>query len=243
MLLDYAGTLGIGATVGLLLVAVATTALTRLEHRLMLGGIAAAWAALVVAIAAKGALSNLGIFVALFVLPFVAVVALSAALPAFRSAVGRIPVPLIIALNVPRVLGVLFLFLAAAGRLGGPFPFFAGIGDIVTGLFALRVARIAATRSASDTRVLMWNAFGTLDLIVAVVLGVTSQPGSPLQLIHGGAGSAAITTAPWVEVPLFLVPFYLIGHGIVFVQARRAVASGLREIEPVRNLEPAVSTS
>lgn len=88
MLLDYAGTLGIGATIALLLVGVASTALTRLEHRLTLGGIAGAWAALVAAVAAKGGLSVIGIFVGLFVLPFLAVVVLSAALPAFRSAIS-----------------------------------------------------------------------------------------------------------------------------------------------------------
>jgi hypothetical protein len=203
-----------------MLVGVTSTALTRLAHRLTLGGIAGAWAAMVAAVAAKGELSVLGLFVGLFALPFVAVIVLSAASPAFRSAVLRIPVPLIIALNTPRVLGVMFLLLAAAGRLGGPFPLFAGIGDIITGLCALQVARIAATRSVTHPQVLAWNAFGALDLIVAVALGVTSQPGSPLQLLHAGSGSAAITTAPWAVVPLFLVPFYLIGHGIVFVQAR-----------------------
>ena len=103
MLLDFAGTLEIGATVALLLVGVASTALTRLEHRLAFAGIAGAWAALVAAIAAKGGLSVIAILLALFVLPFLTVGILSAALPAFRSAILRIPVPVIIALNTPRV--------------------------------------------------------------------------------------------------------------------------------------------
>lgn len=221
MFIDFAGTLGIGATVALLIVGVASSALQRLEHRLALAGIAGAWAASVAAIVAKGGLSSIAVLVALFVLPFVTVAILSAALPAFRSAILRIPVPLIIGLNTTRVLGVMFLFLVAAGRLGGPFPFSAGIGDIITGLFALQVARIAASKSPNHPRVLLWNVFGALDLIVAVGLAVTSQPGSPLQLIHAGVGSAAITTVPWAMIPAFLVPFYLIGHGIVFVQASK----------------------
>jgi hypothetical protein len=242
MLLDFAGTLEIGATVALLLVGVASTALERLEHRLALAGIAGAWIALVAAIVAKGGLSVIAILVALFVLPFLTVVVLSASLPAFRSAILRIPVPLIIGLNTPRVLGVMFLLLVVAGRLSGPFPFSAGIGDIITGLFALQVARLAASKSANHPRVLLWNAFGALDLIVAVALAVTSQPGSPLQLIHAGAGSAAITTAPWAMIPAFLVPFYLIGHGIVFVQARKQAVSESRRVEPTPHPTTVLST-
>jgi hypothetical protein len=150
-----------------------------------------------------------------------------------------VPVPLIIALNIPRVLGFQFLLLAAAGRLAGPFPFSAGIGDIITSVFALQVARIAASKGANNPRVLAWNTFGMLDLIVAVALGVTSAPGSPLQLIHWGVGSTAIAVLPDAMIPAFLVPFYLIGHAVVFVQARRA-AVGMAAIER-RNPEGAVS--
>jgi cytochrome bd-type quinol oxidase subunit 2 len=66
----------------------------------------------------------------------------------------------------------------------------------------------------------LWNWFGTLDLFAAVALGVTSANGSPLQLIHAGAGSEAIQSLPWSLVPTVLVPFYLIMHGIIFAQLR-----------------------
>jgi hypothetical protein len=40
----------------------------------------------------------------------------------------------------------------------------------------------------------------------------------------------------------FLVPFYLIGHGIVFVQARRQAVSESHRIEPARHPATLVST-
>jgi len=43
----------------------------------------------------------------------------------------------------PRV-GVLFLVLAVQGRLAGPFPFLAGWGDIITGVFAVLLLSAAA---------------------------------------------------------------------------------------------------
>jgi hypothetical protein len=226
-MLDFVGTLAIGATIAMVLVGVASTAVTRLGSRIALAAIAGAWVGTVVAITAAGGLTTTSLG-ALFALPIVVIVLLGVAVPAVRSAIFGIPVPLIIGLNTMRVLGALFLVLLSVARLGGPFPFFAGIGDILTGVFALSIARIAARESALDRRVLAWNAFGALDLIVAVTLGVTSQNGSPIQLIHAGAGSAAIVTLPWSLIPTFLVPLYLVGHGIVFVQARRQALSKRR---------------
>jgi len=230
MILNFTGALTVGATIAILIVAIGSTVVTRLEHRLTFAGIAGAWVALVATVAAEGGLAFTPVLPSLFLLPFLTVGILSAASPAFRSALLRIPVPLIIALNTPRILGVQFLFLAAAGRLAGPFPFSAAIGDMITAVLALQVARIAASKGPNASQVLIWNAFGGLDLIVAVALGVTSVPGSPLQLIHWGVGSAAMTTLPSSLVPTFLVPFYLIGHSIVFIQARRAAMSEQRGI-------------
>jgi hypothetical protein len=224
LMLDLVGTLVIGWTVGTLFAAIIGTTGITLTSRLAIGGIAGAWVGLVAAAALSRALAAPTTLPILFSLPLLTVAALLS-LPAARDAIFRIPVQLVIGLNAFRALGVLFLFLAAAGRLAGPFPYAAAIGDIITGLFALSIARIAARSSTGDRRVMAWNAFGMLDLIVAVTLGVTSQPGSPIQLIHAGVGSAAIITLPWAFVPLVGVPLYLIGHAIIFAHARQESAS------------------
>jgi hypothetical protein len=241
-MLDFVGALVIGATIAMVLVGVASTAFTRLGSRLGLAAIAGAWVGVIATIAASSHLTTAS-FGALFAVPILALVILGAAVPAVRAAILGIPTQLIIGLNTMRTLGVLFLVLLAVGRLGGPFPWFAGIGDILTGLFALSTARVAARQSALDSRVLRWNALGALDLIVAVVLAVTSQPGSPVQLIHAGAGSAAIITLPWVFIPLYLVPLYLIGHGVVFAQAYRESRSQRRGSEVAPRPKPATATA
>jgi hypothetical protein len=222
--LDLVGTLLIGSTIGTLLAAMVSTPGISQASRLMVGGIAGIWVGLVVAVTLSGALNAPLTLPMLFSLPLLAVAALLAT-PAARAAIFRIPVRLVIGLNTFRVLGVLFLLLAAAGRLGGPFPYFAGIGDILTGLFALSVAGVAARSSIDNIRVIAWNAFGMLDLIVAVTLGVTSRNGSAIQLIHAGAGSDAITSLPWALVPLVGVPLYLVGHAIVFAHIRANATS------------------
>ena len=223
-MLDILRTLTIGATTGTLFAAVLISLPIRLGSRLALGAGIGAWIALVIGITASGAPRSSPIIVlVLFMLPLVAA-GLAATSPAGRSAMMAIPAPLIIALNATRVLGVFMVLAIADGLMSGPFPYSAGIGDIITGIFALPVASLAA-RNPSYLRVLAWNIFGTLDLIAAVSLGIVSADGSPLQLIHAGIGSTAMTTLPWALIPLVLVPTFLIGHALVFAHVRVAVTA------------------
>ena len=50
---------------------------------------------------------------------------------------------------------------------------------------------------------------------------ILSAAGS-LRELDLGVGSGAIRDLPNALIPAFLVPFYLVGHAIVFIQARRA---------------------
>jgi hypothetical protein len=150
----------------------------------------------------------IGAFVAF---PLAAIVAAAVPSPAVRLALLAIPVMTLIGLNIARVFGGFFLLLAWSDRLGGPFPQSAGWGDVVTGVLAIAVMRLAAQGSASgDRAIAIWNAFGALDLFAAIALGVISTNGAPLQFIHTGAGSAAVQALPWALIPTVLVPFYFI---------------------------------
>src|SRR5215472_16042795 len=192
-MLDILRTLTLGATAGTLFAAVLTALPIRLGSRLAVGAGIGAWISLVVTLAGSGTVSGSPLAVPiLFALPLVAA-GLAATSALSRSAMMAIPAPMIIALNAMRVLGIFMVLAGFAGSMSGPFPYVAGIGDIITGLFALPVARLAA-RNPRDVRVLEWNFFGALDLVVAVSLGMTSANGSPLQIIHAGVGASAMTT-------------------------------------------------
>ncbi|HZV79000.1 MAG TPA: hypothetical protein VFF60_05225 [Candidatus Binatus sp.] len=222
-MLDLLRTLTLGATAGTLFAALLSALPIRPGARLALGAGIGTWISLVIALAGSGAVSGSPIVLpVLFALPLVAA-GLAATSAASRSAMMAIPAQLIIALNAMRVVGVLMVLAGVAGQMSGPFPYFAGIGDIITGVFALPVARLAA-KNPRDARVLSWNIFGTLDLIVAVSLGVTSVNGSPLQVFHVGPGATAMTTLPWALIPLVLVPTFLIGHALIFAHVRAAAS-------------------
>jgi hypothetical protein len=192
--------------------------------KLALAGAIGLWIGVCAAVASAGWLEVsrpfpvIGIFVAL---PLIAA-AVATAWPAARAAMLSVPMPLLIGLNIGRVFAVLFLLLAAEGRLAGPFPHSAGWGDIITGIFAVPALWLAKDASAKHTTAIAaWDLFGAADLVMAIALGVTSAQGSPLQLFHTAPGSAAMQFLPWSFVPTVLVPFWLIIHAIVWAQLRR----------------------
>jgi hypothetical protein len=158
---------------------------------------------------------------------FVAVPLLAAAFatawPRAREAMLSIPMPVMVALNVVRIFAVLFLALAAEGRLTGPFPYSAAWGDIITGVIAIPVLWLLKDGGGArhTTAIGAWNVFGAADLVLAIAFGITSAEGSPLQLFPG-PGSQAMQHAPWSFVPTVLVPIWLILHAIIAVQLRRA---------------------
>lgn len=224
-MLDFVGTTVI-ATVMVVNITSVLGSLTvshrqRIEAALAIG----LWLGLAAASAAGGLFTasrpyEIGVFI---VIPLTAAAALAALSPNWRAALLGLPTPLLIGLNVSRVFGAFFLLLAAAGRLSGPFPISAGWGDIATGALTLPALWLFLRPSLGGQSLLTaWNLLGTLDLVVAVTLGIASAPGSPLQIFDVGSGSTAISILPWSLIPTVLVPFYLIVHAILFVQLRQA---------------------
>jgi hypothetical protein len=226
-MLDLIGTVVAVTAIAVILTSIMSALALRLSQRIALSILAGVWVSLATGAAAMGALAPAGggavTLLPLFILTLPLAVTGTAALlsPGARSTLLAIPTPLLIGLNAFRIGGVLFVVLAEAGRLAGPFPYIAGWGDAITGALAIPAAWVAARQLSNHRRrIIAWNVFGTLDLLVAVALGITSRDGSPLQLIHAGVGTAGLTHLPWALVPTVLVPYFLISHALVFAQLR-----------------------
>jgi hypothetical protein len=221
-MLDF---LGIIATAALMVFVVAAL-LVYMEAprgaKLVLAGLLGLWIGFVAAAGAAGWLAIPRPFPVMG--PFVAAPLLAAALatawPAARRAMLSLPLPLLVGLNIGRVFAVLFLLLAAEGRLSGPFPYSAAWGDIITGVVAVPLLWLAQAPSRHTAVLHLWNAFGMADLVAAIALGVVSAANSPLQIFRDGAGSEAMQHLPWSFVPAVLVPLWMILHAIIWVRLR-----------------------
>lgn len=223
-MLNLAGSIAGMMAVAIDLVAILSFLPLSLRQRVMLAAVLGAWVGLASGLGAAGLLAfapdrPVPLVGVLCAAPLLIVGASARAYPRIRQALVDIPTHVLIGLNSLRILGALFFFLAASGRLSGPFPFSAGLGDVITGLLAIPLAFVVA-RGGNLPRhaVAAWNWFGTLDLIAAVSLGLLSAKGSPLQLIHAGVGSEAMQQLPYCLVPTVLVPFYLITHAVIAAQ-------------------------
>ena len=143
-----------------------------------------------------------------------------------RKLVSAIPLHWLVAAQVYRIAGGIFLVLWADGRMPWQFALPAGIGDVLTGGFAVVVALLLAQKKAPTalSAAYSWCLFGIGDLVVALTMGAMTSPGRA-HLLALDAPNLLISSHPLVMVPTFAVPLALMLHGLVLWRLRRESAS------------------
>ena len=127
------------------------------------------------------------------------------------------PATWLIALQVYRIFGGIFLVGWARGNLSGTFALPAGIGDVLVGLLALPVAYwLHAGGRGGRAFGIAWNVFGLIDFAIAIGVGILSSPG-PLQLIVPEPPNALLGSYPSGEISRL--------RGAEFDSAPRVVAA------------------
>jgi hypothetical protein len=115
-----------------------------------------------------------------------------------------------VAVQLYRALGLIFLILYATDKLLGLFAWPAGVGDIVAGLSAPLVALAYARDSSQNTSLVKaWNAFGILDLTVAVLTGFITTPSA---LFSYELPNELISAFPLVLIAVYAVPLSIVLH-------------------------------
>ena len=139
--------------------------------------------------------------------------------------VSAIPLHWLVAAQVYRVGGGIFLMLWADGRLPWQFALPAGIGDVATGIVAVVVAgRLARNAIGARRATYAWCLFGIADLVVAIAMGAMTSPGQ-VHFLALDAPNLLVTAYPLVMVPTFAVPLALMLHGLVLLRLRRGAAA------------------
>jgi hypothetical protein len=139
--------------------------------------------------------------------------------------VGRIidavPQSWIVAVQLYRALGVIFLILYTTDKLPGLFAWPAGVGDIIVGLLAPIVALACARdKRRSAGLVNAWNVFGILDLFVAVTTGFITST-----LFTYEPPNELISVFPLVLIPVYLVPLSILLHLASLAKLHRRLAT------------------
>jgi hypothetical protein len=122
----------------------------------------------------------------------------------------------LIRLHLWRLEGLVFLVLMVQRRVPALWAVPAGVGDVLVGATALWIAR-GLQRPGGRRRAIAWTLFGMADLVVAVALGVMTNPG-PTQVFHTVPDAQMLTQYPLALVPAFLVPLAFTLHLVSLLQ-------------------------
>jgi hypothetical protein len=180
------------------------------------GGIAAAlvvWLVLAVAAGATGFLVRLPFpGPQLIILGLIgATVAAGVGSARLRDWIDAIPLRVLVGVNALRFVGIAFLVLAARGQLDAAFAGRAGWGDIAVAIGAIVLVLTSGPLTAGRRiSYHAWNAFGFLDLVVAVgtATAATLQGATP--------GVEPVLTLPLSLIPTLLVPLFIANHVFIF---------------------------
>jgi hypothetical protein len=134
----------------------------------------------------------------------------------FKTLLRSIKLESLIAVHVFRIVGVFFIILYGYQLLPMKFAFFAGMGDILTAILALPVARMVAKQQPGwKTAVYAWNIFGILDIVDLLVIAV----------ITGANGNLReVAVFPFVWFPAFAPATILFLHTLVFRKLASRIA-------------------
>jgi hypothetical protein len=136
------------------------------------------------------------------------------------------PTTWLVALQLYRVFGSVWLAGWLRGVLPGLWALPAGTGDVLTGLFAVPAAIAVATGTAEGRKAaILWNIFGLADFAVAITLGLITSPGR-FQLIVPNGPSIGVDAYPNVLTPAFVVPSSILLHALSLRQLRRRSRAG-----------------
>lgn len=160
--------------------------------------------------------------------PQIVILVLTIALIVFSRMYGRlrawtmsVDIRTIVGFHLLRaVAGIAFLWAAANGTLPARFADVAGYGDIAVGVFALvLLALVAPQRTSAPLLYVIWNTFGLIDIMLAVVIATRIGMADP-------SAMAELLKTPFSLVPLFLVPIVITSHIWLFERLLRRTGIG-----------------
>jgi hypothetical protein len=182
--------------------------------------LAVVWSAAVNGVFMTGA-GSLPLLPAAILLPVIVGVPLLLSSKRVGQVLDVTPASWLVALQFYRVFGSWFV----AGWLRGEAPIIpalpAGLGDILTGVFAVPAAIAVATGTVQGRRAAVaWNLLGLTDFAVAITLGMLTTPGR-FQLIVPSVSGFNAGIYPDVLTPAFVVPGSIVLHALSLRQLLR----------------------
>lgn len=140
-------------------------------------------------------------------IPLAVVAIIYRASPRFRNYLLTLDLRLVLAAQLWRVIGVVFLFALAFDQLPGGFAVPAGVGDIATGIAALGIVVALSNGTLTRRRLYAFSALGVGDFLVVFATALSLEP-------------PTLNAWPLAIFPTIMVPFFAALHLVAVLQSR-----------------------
>lgn len=132
----------------------------------------------------------------------------------YKTILNNTTLQSIVKLHVFRLIGVFFLLLALHNALPKPFAYIAGVGDMLTAISSIFVAKaIQNKKSYAKKLTYWWNVFGTVDILfTAIAANVLTK----ISIDTGAMGVDTLAVFPFCIIPAFAPPMILFLHLAIF---------------------------
>ena len=135
-------------------------------------------------------------------------------LPVYKSIVKNLPLSDLVSIHIFRLIGSFFLILGFYKALPSSISLLAGIGDIVTAVSSIFVARaIQNNKSYAIKLSWFWNTFGLLDILAT---SATAFILTKLSIETGSQGVDALAAFPFCFIPAFAPATIIFLHLTVY---------------------------
>jgi len=126
----------------------------------------------------------------------------------YKRLLQAISLDALVRLHIFRLAGTFFILLYVYHTLPARFAFFAGLGDVITAIFAFPVARMVRTQQRGWKIALhTWNLFGIMDIVDLLTVAVLTGAGGNLR---------EMAVFPYVWFPAFAPATILFLHTAVY---------------------------
>jgi len=132
----------------------------------------------------------------------------------YQNILKNAPLESLVRLHVFRLIGVFFILLAVHDALPKPFAFIAGVGDMLTAVSSIFVAKAIQQQKPYARRLTFyWNLFGAADILFTAI---TANVLTKISINTGAMGVDALAFFPFCIIPAFAPPTILFLHWAIF---------------------------
>jgi hypothetical protein len=135
-------------------------------------------------------------------------------LETYNSFLKNVLLQNLVRVHIFRLLGVFFILLAFHDALPKPFALIAGLGDMITAISSIFVAKAIENKKPYAKKLTyIWNTFGALDIVFTAVMSLIL---TKISIDTGSMGVDTLAKFPFCFIPAFAPPTIIFLHFSVY---------------------------